>query len=267
MSITTLDGALNGMQYAIDFVKNVSGTMVAGRPFTHWYTAGTPIAGIASTAGIDGEVLTAPVLGQLPFENPVSGNSYLARLQGQTTQPGQLVLIDKLWVNSGIDVTSTSLQAISASQIPSRDAYGLNTGFGVLAGIEVSTAVGAGTPTITVGYKNTDGDSKSGVNIIPTQASAVMGTFYPIGLADGDLGIQQVESITLSSSWTSGTIHVVLYRIIARLELTVNASSNAIDALTSGFPRIYNGSVLTTLLIPQTTSRSAISGHCLITQG
>lgn len=268
MSITTLDAALAGMVYPREIIKYASGTLVAGRPFTHFYTRGIPGEGTASNAGIDGEVLIGPVSGQIPFENPVSGNSYLARFQAQATQSGSLLLCDKLWANSGLVVTSTSEQMISGAQIPARDANGLDTGDQVYAAVEVTTATGAGTPTLTLKYTNTSGQTnRIAYNAISTSSSSAKGTFYPIGLAAGDKGIQKVESLRLSATWTSGNISLVLYRIIARLELTTPNTPNAIDALTGGFPRIYDNSVLFTVFIPCTTSSTYISGHVIYSQG
>ena len=268
MAITTLDGALAGMQYPREIVKAATGTLVSGRPHTLWYLAGMPGAGVASTAGITGEILASPVSGQIPFTNPSSGNSYLARFAGQATQPGQLLLCDKIWVNSGIVITQTTEQTFTDSvQIPARDSNGTTTGTGVMAAVEVSSAVGAGTPTLTLKYLNTAGQTKTATNVVSTVASSIAGTFYPIGLSAGDTGIQKAVSLTLSTTWTSGTIHVVLYRIIARLELTSANTANAIDSLTGGFPRIFDDSVLFPVFIPQTTSTSCITGHVIVTQG
>jgi hypothetical protein len=269
MAITSLDGALAGMQYPREVIKAVTGTLVAGRPHVLWYLAGMPGAGVAPSSGIGGGILTAPVSGQIPFTNPVSGNSYLARMAGQSTQSGQLLLIDRLWANSGISVTSTSEQVFTDSvQIPARDANGTNAGNQVYAAVEVSTVTGAGTPTLTLKYTNQSGTAdKTATNVVATVAASIAGTFYPIGLAAGDTGIQKAQSITLSATWTSGAIHVILYRIIARLELTAANVPNAIDGLTSGFPRIYDSSVLTWVFIPNTTTSSNITGHNLWTQG
>ena len=273
MAIVDLDGALAGMQYPREIVKLASAALVAGRPHSQWYTSGCPGAGVGSTAGLVGEVLTSPVIGQIPFTNPVTGNSYLARLAGQASQPGQLVLIDRLWQNGGVvngivpTIFGTEQLFTSSLPIPARDANGTTVGTGVMAAVEVSVVTGLGTPTLTLRYTNTANQSKTATNVIPTVASSIAGTFYPIGWAAGDTGIQKADAITLSATWTSGTIHVVLYRIIARLELTVANIPNAIDALTSGFPRIYDSSVLSTIFIPQTTTATSITGHCIVSQG
>ena len=112
MSIISVDGAIQGMQYPREFAKALTGTMVAGRPFSLFYQAGIPGAGAAPTPGIGGEVLTT-LTGQIPFTNPVSGNSYLARLQAQATIAGTLLLCDRLWQNSGIDATLTTEQTFT----------------------------------------------------------------------------------------------------------------------------------------------------------
>jgi hypothetical protein len=267
MSITTLDGALAGMQYPREFAKNVTGTMVAGRPISLFYLAGIPGAAVAPTPGIGGAVLTS-YAGQIPFDNPVSGNTYLGRFQGMATIGGSLLLCDRLWHNSGITITSTGEQTFTGSVvIPARDATGAATGYQVFGAVEVSGATGAGTPTLTLKYKNTADVEKTATNIVATVASSAAGTFYPIGLAAGDVGIQKAVSLTLSATWTSGTIHVVLYRVIARLELTAANTPNAIDALTSGFVRLYDNSVPFLVFIPSTTTTSNVAGHVIWTQG
>lgn len=268
MAIRTLDQAIAGMQPPQEFIKAVTGTMVAGRPHSLFYLAGTPGAGSAPTPGIGGQVLTS-LTGQIPFTNPSSGsNTYLSRLIAQATQAGTLLLCDRLWQNSGLDVTSTGEQSFTgSSQIPARDSNGTANGDGVYAAVEVSTATGAGTPTLTLKYTDQAGTpGVTGTNSVATVASSIAGTFYPIGLAAGDTGIQKAESLTLSATWTSGTIHVVLYRIIARLNLLAQIP-NAIDALTSGFPRMYDNSVPFLVFIPNTTTTSNITGNAIWTQG
>ena len=126
MAITTRDQALAGMLQPNEFAKAATPTLVAGRPHSLWYLGGIPGAGSAPAPGIGGAQVTATTTGQLPFTNPVSGNTYLARLQAQATQPGTLLLCDRLWHNSGISATVTTAQTFtSAPQIPARDLDGV----------------------------------------------------------------------------------------------------------------------------------------------
>lgn len=269
MAITTLDGVIAGMQPPRDFAKSVTGAMVAGKYKSLYYLPGAPGAGAAPAAGIGGELLTNPLLaGNIPYVNPGAGNSYLARFQAQCTIGGTLLLCDRLWQNSGINATLTTEQVFTASaQIPARDQDGTNAGKGVYGAVEVSATMGAATPTLTLKYTNQTGTAgRTAVNIQSVDSAAAQGQFYPIGLQAGDLGIQKAESLTLSASWLSGTIHTILYRVLARLELQAQIG-NAIDALTGGFTRIFNDSNLFLVFLPNTTTSSNISGSVLWTQG
>lgn len=267
MAITTLDGVIAGMQYPRSFAKAVTPTLVAGRPHSLFYLAGYPGTAVVPTPGLTGAALTT-YGGQIPFTNPVSGNSYLARLQGQSTQAGTLILCDRLWHNSGLVMTVATSQTINSVTFPARDADGTTNGNGVLIGLEVYTATGAGVPTQTIGYTNQAGTAgKTAVGILTGVASSAVGAFYPIGLAAGDTGVRSVQTFTFSATWTSGSAGLVAYRELARLELTAANTPNAIDALTSGFPRLFDNTVPFLLFIPSTTTASNISGQVIWTQG
>ena len=267
MAITTLDGALAGMTPPAYFSKAVSGTLVAGRPFSPFYLAGVPGAAAAPTPGLAGAALTS-YAGQLPIP-AASGNTHLARFSGvSSAQAGVLLLCDRLWHNSGFTITSTGAQTINSVAWPARDSDGSTNGVGVILGVEISGATGAGTPTITVSYTNSANTAgKTGTNSVATVASSATGTFYPIGLAAGDTGVRSVQTLTLSATWTSGTMHLVAYRVLASLELGAAGLPNAIDALTSGMPRCYDNTVPFLVYIPQTTTTTQLTGTAVFTQG
>jgi len=267
MAITTLDGALAGMKPPSYFSKAVTGTMVAGRPFSPFYLAGVPGAAAAPTPGLSGAALTS-YAGQIPIP-AASNNTHLARFSGvSSAQAGMLLLCDRLWHNSGFTITSTGAQTVNSVAWPARDANGSTNGVGVQLGVEISGATGAGTPTITVSYTDQDNNAgATGTNTVATVATSAAGTFYPIGLATGDTGVRSVQTLTLSATWTSGTMHLVAYRVLATLELGAAGLPNAIDALTSGMPRLYDTSVPFLIFIPQTTTTTQLSGSVVYTQG
>lgn len=267
MAITTVAGAVSGMQYTVEFVKVATGTMVAGRPFSTFYLGGRPPAATAPTPGLSGAALTS-YTNSLLFTNPTSGNTYVGRLQASAPQGGTLLLCDRLWHNSGFTITSTSAQTVNSVAWPARDMNGSTNGEGVYIGVEVSVATSTGTPTLTMSYTNSAGTAgQTGTNIVATVATSAIGTFYPLGLAAGDTGVRSVQTFTLSATWTSGTIHLVAYRVLARVEITTANIPNAVDALTSGFARVYDNTVPFLIFIPQTTTRSNIAGHVIWTQG
>ncbi len=270
MAITTLDGVIAGLQPPRYFAKAVTATLVAGRPASLWSLGGSPGAG-SFNGTLNGAALdstSALVNGQIPHYDPSSGNAHLARFQANATQPGTLLLLDRLWHNGGFTITSTGAQSITSPTWPARDNNGSTNGNGVFLAVEVSAACGAAAPTITISYTNQDGTAgRTATNIIATTNSPAIGATYFIGLQAGDTGVRSVQSLTLSVSWVSGTINLVAYRVLAALELAGAFIPNAIDAITGGFPRLYNGTVPWLVFQPNTTTASNVQGSYVETWG
>ncbi|MGL5733753.1 MAG: hypothetical protein ACRCYS_02710, partial [Beijerinckiaceae bacterium] len=108
----TLDTIAAGFQIPKPFIKNGVTMAAAGgqRAWTPRYAAGFPGATAAPTAGING-VAVANGTGNIPRTNPPGGtNAYLARLSVSPSQQGTLMVIDRLWENSGLVTTSIVAQ-------------------------------------------------------------------------------------------------------------------------------------------------------------
>lgn len=268
MAFTDFDSVALGAKPGIEFGKAVTPTLVAGRPHSLFYLAGNPGAAAAPTPGLAGAALTA-YTGQLPYTNQSGGlESRLGRFQAGATVAGQLLLCDRLWHNSGITITQTTAHTIDSVAFPARDDNGATGGVGVLVGVEVSAATGAGTPTLTLGYTNSGNTSgRTATNYISTAATSAAGAFYPIGLQASDVGVRSIQTFTLSATWSSGTIHLVAYRVLARLELPAANTPNAIDPLTGLLPRAYDNTVPFLIFIPSTTTASNVTGHVVWTHG
>lgn len=273
MAITTLDGVLAGMTAPQSFIKNGATMEGIGQMHSFWYTAGRPGAATASAPGLAGAAMTS-VAGQIPFTNPVSGNTYLARLAASASVAGTLLLLDRLWDNSGIVVTTTTAQTINSVTLPARDLAGSTNGDGVMVALEVQTATtnAAVNTTMTLGYTNQAGTAgKTGTvgSAIPLAfpATAVAGTFVPFMLAAGDTGVRSIQSVTLAVSLAAGAVKLVAYRELARLEVTTANIGNAIDAITAGFPRLYDNTVPFLVWIPTATTAVQVQGQIIYTQG
>lgn len=269
MAITTLDGVIAGFKKPQPFQK-LTGTMeLAGVAHTPWYVAGLPAASIANTAGVNGVAVTPAltathIAGRIPRTNPVSGNAYLGRLSATASVAGTLMLVDRLWHNSGLSTTLTTAQAITPATLPARDTNETTDGVGVIAGIEWSAAGGAGTPTVTLTYTDSAGNTGQTTSFVGN-TTPVAGTVELFPSVNG--GVRAPTSFIQSATRTSGTMHLVLYRIIATLEVTAANIGNSIDALTSGMPEIYDDSVLQLLWIPTATTTTQITGQYIETQG
>lgn len=266
MAITTLDGALAGMKPP-EFFAKASMSFTAARPFSTFYAAGIPGAAAAPAPGIAGAALTS-YAGQIPFP-AASGNTHLARFSGANSGPaGMLLLCDRLWHNSGISVTTTTAQTVNSVTFPARDKNGATDGAGVYVGLEIVTATGAGAATPSISYTNSAGTSgRTSTTGDVYAASSAAGSFYRLGLQAGDIGVQSIQSVTLGVSMTSGSVSLVAYRILAALECPTGGVANAVDALSSGLPRIYDNSVPFLVFVPAATTNGLITGSVIFTQG
>lgn len=270
MANTSLDLFVANMREPVPFMKTGATMRAAGVLHSFWYTAGEPGAASAPTPGINGAALSstsAQVAGQIPFSNPVSGNTNLAMLCATTTLVGSLYLVDRLWHNSGITITTTTEQAITSPTWPARDRAGATNGLGVMVGLEVSGVLGNGTVTnTTMRYTNSAGTGTRTATIASFPSSASAGTFIPFALAAGDLGVRSIQGLTLGTSYVSGTMHLVAYRILARLGVTTEREASK-DLFALGAPRIYNGAVPFLLWRPSAVTAVNIDGAVTWAQG
>lgn len=268
MAITSLDGVISGMRPPEDFLKVGAAMQAAGIWHSLFYTAGRPGAAAAPTPGLAGAALTS-YSGQIPWTNPSSGNSYLARLEAAATRAGALLVADRLWHNSGITVTTTAGQTISSAAWPARDRDGSTNGENVLVGIEASAATGNGSDiaNTTLSYTNQAGTAGRTATMAKWPASAVAGTFVPFELQAGDTGIRSIETLTLGTSYVSGTIHLVAYRKLALVHCPLANAGNGLDAISGGFVRLYSNTVPWLLWLPDAATAINLFGQLAVSQG
>lgn len=265
----TIDAALAGARHPFGFHK-VTGTMeAAGVRHSLWLAAGMPGAATVPSAGLAGEALAFPVSGQLPWVNPVTGETRLFRCAAGASSSGRLLLCDRLWQNSGLAVTTTTAQTINSVTWPAR-CVGVppntNGNFIQLA-IEVSTATTNGSPitNTTISYTNQAGTAGRTGTIASFPATAAAGTFVEFNLAAGDTGVRSVQSCTLGTSYGGGAIHLVAFRRLFALELP-DLTGRSEDMLTSGYPQFYDDSVPFFLWHPTGTATTTITGEIQVTQ-
>ena len=268
MAITTLDGVIAGMLPTLSFLK-VGGTMEAiGVMHSMVYQTGLPGAMAAPASGLAGAAITSRA-GLISVPIPGAGNSYLAKLEVASSVAGQLILVDRLWDNSGLVVTTTTAQTINSVTWPARDRNGSTDGVGVMVGIEVRTATtnaGAVTNT-TMSYTDDAGTAGNTATIASFPATAAVGTFVPFQLGDGDTGVRSIQTCTLGTSYAAGAVHLVAYRELSRVPLPVANVGATLDAIATGFARLYNNTSLALLWLPTATTGVTLSGNIVISQG
>jgi hypothetical protein len=253
MAITTLAGVVSGLQPPYCYQKGTS-NINGGMQVTSMYAQGSMPAAATYTGvtTLNGIALSNPVPGQIPWNDPPSGNAYLARLSGSQlgiSACGGIALVDRLWHNGGIDITGAggAAQAITTPSWPARDNNGTTLGDGVLVALEIETnATGTAPPqTSTIlTYTNSAGVTGRTSNpVVAPLASDFSPRVIIFGLQAGDAGVRSIQSLTLpGSSWLTGTIHLIAFRFIAYCDMP-SIGSGALDAVTGCLPRMYNGSV------------------------
>jgi hypothetical protein len=268
MAITTLDGAIAGMRAPQSILKIGAAGEGAGFFQSLWGVAGFPAAG-AQQAGVNGAIYTGPnAQGQIQIPAAVGGqNIYLARLAATANIAGKLVLADRLWANTLANTAGA--QAISSPAWPARSSDGTANGEGVLVGLEFSVAsTQASTSAATLTYTDQGGTTGQVTTMNPViPATPALMSFYPFPLLAGDSGIRAVSSFNHVNAQTGSTSHLVAYRPLASINIAGAFIGDAIDALTSGFPRLFDNSVPFLLWLPSAGTATTVVGEAVFTQG
>lgn len=225
--------------------------------------AGIPGAWSPGTPGLNGRATdgtTAGDAGCIPIPNASSGTNYLTQFSVSATVACTPMLLDILWVNTGIVVTTTTAQAITPVALPARSQDGTNGGKGVMAGILVTTATtNAGAITnCKISYTNQDGVAGRTGTMASFPITAVAGTIVPFQLATGDSGVRSVQSVTLGTSLVTGAVSLILYRIPA-ISSQLLANTGATPAPVTSLVTLYPGVCLLLAAIPTTTTATTIT--------
>ena len=193
-------------------------TGVANIANTLWDVGAQPAAGSTSAAAA-GSSPTNTTTGGLLYDNASGGDQmhFIGATMVPTVGNNLLLLYDRFYqVNHNI---ATDPQAISGTPTRYQDTTARNT----FLHVAVTTALGAGTPTLTITYVDSEGntaETAAAQTIVgsaiarrfPFAASVGNGWFIPLN--SGDRGIRSMTNSDLSAAST-GNIDLVLGKPIA----------------------------------------------------
>ena len=247
-------------------IINTGATSVAGR----WHecfavsTSGTGGQGLltGSPAG-QGVAYTNASVGAIPMANNVVSTdtkhlmTMMATTAIATAVPSTVMLIDLLYAHQSCVVTGAATTIAQTAAKPAR----WNGGAGVMcAAVVAGTAIGAATPLLTVTYTNSTptgsrtGTFISSANSLPIGSLLAGGNVAVLGgpfmkLADGDTGINQIDSYTITSGGTTGTVTFILFRPIATIPIVAANTPGERDFLFQfpSLPKIDDNACLTFL--------------------
>ena len=170
---SAVDQGFNGKTYG--FQKVGTAKDAAGYWYNYQKDAGFPGASVLGAPGLNGwttdcstatnaaEPAGAAQVGAHLLQDPATGNLYLTSVQIAGSIAESVQLIDVLWYNTGLVVTTTTAQAITfpGGGLPARDINGANSGEGVQLALLTTTANtnAAVISTTTASYTDSDGNA------------------------------------------------------------------------------------------------------------
>jgi hypothetical protein len=241
-------GAYDG--FSVTFMKTGTAADAAGYWYSTYKDGGFPGAWSPGAPGVNGRVTDGTVaadFGCIPIKNPAVGANYLTGLEIAAGASHTHQFFDVLWVNTGLVITTTTAQAIVSPALPARDINGTTNGEGCMIALLCTSAVGlaAVASNATVSYTNSDGTAGRTATlaaVVGSQAPAtpVVGTLIWFNLAAGDKGVRSIQSITLNTSWVSGTISLMITRDLATIGNPIPNVSATKPIADPGI-RLYNG--------------------------
>lgn len=259
------------------FGKVATAVDTIGYHYAYLKDVGFPGVWAPGTPGLNGDAIScdtaadAVIGGTFVLPDP-TGAWYLTNFGLTAAVVGNYELIDVLWFNTGLAVTTTTAQNITFPGLPARDLNGSANGEGVYAALLTTTAntnAGAISNT-TISYTDQDGNAGavgtfSAVAGFQAPITPSLGTWMPFNLAAGDRGIRSVQSVTLGTSYGAGALSLVLYRPIAQTGVSIaNTSSGSLNGFQQTNPgvRIYNDTcfALTAIGAPAVTAPGIYGG-------
>jgi hypothetical protein len=264
----TAQELIDGTNAPFDVYKPAVTNEAAGVHHFMGLAAGVPGAMVIGAPGLNGVAVVGNALGgAATYTNPVAPkNKYCFAMNGEVAAGIAAVnLVDLLWYNTGLVVTTTTAQAITPAALPSRcfpstldndaavpDALGFQCLWGLL--VTTATTNAGAIANITASYTNTAGVAGRTATMPSFPATAVAGTFVPFTLQAGDTGARSVQSVTLVTSLVTGAVSLVCLRQIARGGTGYGgAGSISADFIALGRPRVFDNSALYTVVFPTGT--------------
>lgn len=275
MGISNQDDILASVQPAFMFYKAATTAKAIGTPHAIGLkSAGMPAAftpGSPGLAGANIDGTTSTLGGTFPFINPGVGNTYLSKFCPiLLSNVISIKLFDFIWYNSGINATTTTAQTINSVTFPARDNNGATSGVGYTAYLysHVATGNGAAITNTTLSYTNSSGTSGQTATLqMSFPATATSGTIIPFNLAGNDVGIQSIQSITLGTSYVSGTIFLIVARDLINIPFLGSGAGQIFDWGQTGLPQLYNGTALSFYGMPFGTAIGQTFGDIAYVQG
>lgn len=247
----------------INLYKIGTAPKAAGVFYATFKDSGMPGAWALGTPGINGANIDNTANGLFTVPNAVTGANYLRDANISATVACGLRLVDLLWSNTGIVVTTLTAQAISQPALPARDVNGTTDGVGVYCAMYFSaTSTNAAIANTTLQYTNSDGTAGRTATITSVNAAATIGQWVIFQLQAGDVGIRSIQSITLGTSYLTGSISLFCFRVLSSISvLAVNSGASASSQQSKNLDiRLYDGTAMALIQLASAATATTTEG-------
>lgn len=269
MAISSMDDYRSSLRERPSYLKVPARSSTAARWCTLWDGTGDPGAGTLAVGNTANGVVPTDATTGAPTINFGSGTGYLTLIDG-TWGPltagagaGRVVLYDRLFHAGAYAfnaATSLSSQPSYSSRVPGGTDYK-----GTQIWVEVVTTF-TGNLTVAVTYTDQDGNAGATTGTFTPGVAPAIGNMYQLPLAEGDSGVQVIESVT-STVASVGTFNVLVIRPLWMgrfLNRGADASVGTPPLVTdypvrhwmdvTGMPQVFGNSCLASMYITDTTS-------------
>ena len=234
--------------------RKVTTTILAGTWATSWGVASHPIAGTYPSSL--SETLDYTNDAAIKFPQAGSGKrSTILKATLRSSSPAGVILLDRLAHSLPSQVIGNTSATYSIT-LPPR----ATGGFGVEAWLEFTEATtNSSAAYVVVEYTNSDGitgrySPNIYLNNVVRQHNAVK-----VPLLPGDRGVRSVQAIHPSSTWTTGTISVVLAKRVCTFEYSNTLALKTYGLMSLQNPVIDNDACLFTIRGSSSTAAPAIN--------
>jgi hypothetical protein len=280
MAITTSDGLITAWGAAsttYTFLKNVPAAQTIGAYYSLFMHDGLPGKNASSpgtSAGASYNDTSAGAYDLVDVTAPTL--RYMANVDAWATQPGMLYIYDRLWTSGLIPFSQTSSLTIAHSGLPSRCVPNTGgttpnaNGFMTELWVENFTVMGAGTPTMTATYTNSDAATGRTATLMQTIVTAgAINRTYPFLLANGDEGVRAVTAFILSATMTSGNLRLVQRRLLAAVPLANNTvgCATTLGPYDLGMTQIFDDSCIELVWCASTTTAAQVGANITLVRG
>ena len=260
MAISVIDDIASGLASSNQhqsYLKNLFASKTAGGFNSSWMAPGWPTAGVASPAYTNGSGYTCDktTTGALAYTQAVNQN-WLARTAAYASQPGTIILADRLWSCSGMGFAIGTYTVTTPGALPPRIT---DNGLNCEIWIEQFVTAGAASGSFVVTYYDSASTLQTSTITSGLISAPSQGTLQNVPLVN-NLGVKQVVSAMNGTTWTSGTYGITVMKRFAEIPVPAIGIGATLDWAGCALAKTSASACIQMIYLAQNTTAATIVG-------